>query len=65
MEQARLFDAPDGFGDDHYRHFGCGQTEVTLDLASLQHTLQLLLGDFTHVPYNPPVKPERITITVK
>lgn len=51
--------------DDHYRHFGGGQTEVTLDLAPGQHTLQLLLGDFTHIPHNPPVKSERITITVK
>ena len=51
--------------DDHYRHFGGGQTEVTLDLAPGQHTLQLLLGDFSHVPHNPPVKSERITITVK
>lgn len=51
--------------DDHYRHFGGGQTEVTLDLAPGEHTLQLLLGDFTHIPHNPPVKSERITITVK
>ena len=51
--------------DDHYRHFGGGQTEVTLELEPGRHTLQLLLGDFSHVPHNPPVKSERITITVK
>ena len=51
--------------DDHYRHFGGGQTEVTLELAPGQHTLQLLLGDFVHIPHDPPVKSERITITVK
>ena len=51
--------------DDNYRHFGGGQTEVTLDLAPGRHTLQLLLGDFAHIPHDPPVKSERITITVK
>ncbi len=51
--------------DDKHRHFGGGQTEVTLDLTPGQHTLQLLLGDFSHIPHNPPVVSERITITVK
>jgi len=51
--------------DDHYRHFGGGQTEVSLDLPPGKHTLQLLLGDENHVPHDPPVKSKRITITVK
>ena len=51
--------------DQHHRHFGGGQTEVTLELAPGQHTLQLLLGDMKHVPHNPPVLSEKITITVK
>jgi len=51
--------------DDNYRHFGGGQTEVILELAPGQHTLQLLLGDFTHIPHNPPVTSDKITITVK
>lgn len=51
--------------DDNYRHFGGGQTEVDIDLSPGQHTLQLLLGDFTHIPHNPPVKSDVITITVK
>ncbi|MGB0749346.1 MAG: DUF4399 domain-containing protein [Magnetospiraceae bacterium] len=51
--------------DDHYRHFGGGQTEVTLELAPGQHTLQLLLGDLQHVPHNPPVASDVVTITVE
>jgi hypothetical protein len=51
--------------DEKHRHFGGGQTEVTLDLKPGKHTLQLLLGDARHVPHNPPVVSERITITVR
>jgi hypothetical protein len=50
---------------DHYRHFGKGQTEVALELEPGDHTLQLLLADHIHVPHDPPVVSERITITVK
>lgn len=51
--------------DEHYRHFGGGQTETTLELSPGQHTLQLLLGDFVHVPHDPPVMSKKITITVE
>jgi hypothetical protein len=51
--------------DEHHRHFGGGQTEVQLELAPGTHTLQLLLGDANHVPYDPPVASEKISITVK
>jgi hypothetical protein len=50
---------------DNLRHFGKGQTETELTLAPGKHTLQLLLGDKNHVPLNPPVISEKITITVK
>jgi hypothetical protein len=50
---------------DHYRHFGAGQTEVELELEPGRHTLQLLLGDHLHIPHQPPVVSERITITVQ
>jgi hypothetical protein len=50
--------------DDKHRHFGKGQTEATLDLAPGKHTLQLVLGDKNHVPHNPPVTSEKITVTV-
>jgi len=45
-------------------HFGKGQTETTIKLTPGKHTLQLLLGDSTHVPHNPPVISKKITITV-
>ncbi|MAD24150.1 MAG: hypothetical protein CMO44_08255, partial [Verrucomicrobiales bacterium] len=39
--------------------------EVTLELPPGKHTLQLVLGDWIHLPHNPPVISEKITITVK
>ena len=51
--------------DDRYRHFGGGQTEVVIELAPGEHTLQLLFADYTHTPHSPPVLSEQITITVK
>lgn len=51
--------------NEQYRHFGNGQTEVTLDLAPGKHTLQLLLADHLHIPHDPPVVSARISITVK
>lgn len=51
--------------DDNHRHFGGGQTEVTLDLPPGRHTLQLLLADKTHIPHDPPVLSRKITIIVK
>jgi hypothetical protein len=46
-------------------HFGLGQTEATVTLEPGTHTLQLVLGDHLHVPHNPPVMSEKITITVR
>lgn len=51
--------------NDHVRHFGKGQTETELTLAPGKHSLQLLLGDKNHVPLDPPVLSEKISITVK
>ena len=51
--------------DDHHKHFGGGQTETTVDLAPGQHTLQLMMGDHNHVPHDPPVVSDKITITVE
>ncbi len=46
-------------------HFGKGQTEATLILPPGKHTLQLVLGDYVHVPHDPPVVSKKITVTVK
>jgi hypothetical protein len=51
--------------DENHRHFGKGQTEAKIELPPGQHTLQLVLGNWSHVPHDPPVVSERITITVK
>ncbi|TWB92203.1 uncharacterized protein DUF4399 [Bradyrhizobium macuxiense] len=51
--------------DKSHLHFGAGQTETQLDLAPGKHTLQLVLGDAKHYPFNPPVVSEKITIRVK
>jgi hypothetical protein len=46
-------------------HFGKGQTEVELELPAGQYTLQLLLGNYLHVPHDPPVMSEQITVVVE
>ena len=51
--------------DENHRHFGGGQTEVELELAPGSHTLQLVLADQDHLPHNPAVISEQITITVE
>ena len=51
--------------DDNHKHFGKGQTETVIELAPGEHTLQLLLGDWVHVPHTTPVTSKQITITVK
>ena len=51
--------------DGNHLHFGGGQTETALELSPGEHTLQLLLGDFAHIPHDPAVMSERITITVE
>jgi hypothetical protein len=49
---------------DNIRHFGKGQTEAELQLPEGEHTLQLLLADHAHVPHDPPVLSDMITVTV-
>lgn len=68
VNRAAFNDEDVGFGipaDDNHVHFGGGQTEVTLELPEGTHTLQLVLGDLNHVPHDPPVVSEMITVTVE
>lgn len=51
--------------NEHIKHFGAGQTETPLTLEAGQHTLQLVLGNYAHVPHDQPVMSEPITITVE
>jgi hypothetical protein len=50
--------------DEHHVHFGGGQTEVVLELPPGEHTLQLLVGDARHVPHDPPIVSDRVTVQV-
>ncbi len=51
--------------NENYIHFGDGSTSTELTLEPGSHTLQLLLGDHLHIPHDPPVTSETITITVE
>ncbi len=46
-------------------HFGKGQTETEVTLTPGKHTLQLVLGDYQHVPGDHPLVSKKITVTVK
>jgi len=51
--------------DSNHIHFGDASTSTELTLAPGKHTLQLLLADHAHVPHDPPVMSELITISVE
>jgi hypothetical protein len=51
--------------DAKHVHYGAGQTEAMVTLPPGQHTLQLVLGNWSHIPHDPPVMSEIVTITVK
>ena len=50
--------------DKKHLHFGAGQTEARIDLPPGRHTLQLILGDADHIPFNPPIISKKITVIV-
>jgi hypothetical protein len=41
------------------------QAEVTLEFTQGAHPLQLILGDKDHIPFEPPIFSEKITVMVK
>lgn len=51
--------------DEHHIHFGKGQLETIIKLAPGTHTLQLLLGNWTHIPHRTPIKSHKITVIVE
>jgi len=51
--------------DKNHLHFGAGQTETEINLPKGKHTLQLLLGNYLHIPHADPLISEKIEITVK
>jgi hypothetical protein len=50
---------------DKIVHFGKGQTETTLTLTPGKHTLEIVLADYLHNSFDPPLHSKKITITVK
>jgi len=48
----------------NHLHFGKAQDRVLLDLEPGMHTLQLLLGDGSHIPHQPQLISEKIAITI-
>jgi len=50
---------------EEVKHFGGGQTEAVIKLPKGKNTLQLVLGDYLHMPHEPPVISEKITVYVK
>ena len=51
--------------DGNHVHFGDGSTETEITLEPGQHTLQMLLGDHLHIPHDPPLISDPITIHVE
>ncbi len=51
--------------DAQHLHYGQAQTEATIELSPGTHTLQLVMGDHLHIPFDPVVASEKITITVQ
>ena len=49
----------------NHLHLHLGQTEIKIELTKGKHTLQILMGDYSHIPHDPPVNSKRITINVK
>lgn len=50
--------------DDHHKHFGKGQTETIVELSPGTHTLQLLFANFAHIPHEPAMSSQKITVHV-
>ena len=51
--------------DKSHLHFGAGQTETHIELPPGKHTLQLVLGDGKHYPFDPLVVSKKITVKIK
>ena len=51
--------------DENHKHFGGGQTQTTIELSPGTHSLQLLLADHYHIPHNPPIHSNIVTIEVR
>ena len=51
--------------DANHVHFGDGSTSTEITLEVGEHHLQMLLGDYLHIPHDPPLVSEPILIIVE
>ena len=56
---------PDRPISNKHLHLHKGQTEAIVELKKGRHTLQIVMGDYSHIPHDPPVISEQITIKVE
>jgi hypothetical protein len=50
--------------DKKHLHFGAAQTEALIELPPGKHTLQLVLGDWSHHLFHPPLMSDVISVNV-
>lgn len=51
--------------DSNHIHFGDGSTSAEISLEPGTHSLRMLLGDYRHIPHEPAIVSDPITITVE
>ena len=56
---------PDRPISNKHLHLHKGQTEAIVELKQGKHTLQIVMGDYSHIPHDPPVLSTIITINVE
>ena len=49
---------------NRHLHLHKGQTEAIVELKQGQHALQIVMGDYSHIPHDPPVMSKQITVNV-
>ena len=49
---------------NRHLHLHKGQTEAIVELKQGQHTLQIVMGGYSHIPHDPPVMSKQITVNV-
>ena len=56
---------PDRPISNKHLHLHKGQTQAIVELKQGPHTLQIVMGDYSHIPHDPPVMSEQITVNVE
>ena len=56
---------PDRPISNKHLHLHKGQTEAIVEFGRGRHTLQIVMGDYSHIPHDPPVMSEQITINIE